>query len=130
MIIESQIREQLGRYLEGKSSFEQFEDWLVGNSYNMHKDSNQQAQNLVHDIDLVIYEYLDGNIMEDKLKSMLRSLLIQPRLVRVVVGRQPLREVDSVNASTLSVNHLKPAREAGGANASVANVKRLKPAYV
>lgn len=86
MIMESQIREQLGRYLEGESSFEQFEDWLVGNSYNMHKDSNQQAQNLVHDIDLVIYEYLDGNIMEDKLKGMLRSLLIQPRLVRVVVA--------------------------------------------
>lgn len=108
MIIESQIREQLERYLVGESSFEQFEDWLIDHSYNMHKDSDLQAQNLVHDIDLVIYEYLDGNLREDKLKNILQPF-VRPRPVRVILGNPVLRQVDYVYASTASVNRLKPA---------------------
>jgi hypothetical protein len=77
MVNESQIRERVASYLIGEQEFEMFHDWLMEQSHNMHQDSSQDAQELVGDIDLHIYEYLDGNIDEERLKSALRPFVEQ-----------------------------------------------------
>jgi hypothetical protein len=74
MITESQIREQLAMYLDGSVSFEEFEDWFIDQSWDSHLDSSQSAQDLVSDISLLIYEYLDERIEESGLKEGLRSI--------------------------------------------------------
>ena len=75
MLNESQIREQLADYLAGELSYHDFEDWLIQASWNMHQDSSQDAQELVSDISLLIYEYLDGHIDEEKLRVALRPFV-------------------------------------------------------
>ena len=75
MLDESQIREHLADYLGGELSYHEFEDWLIQDSWNMHQDSPEDAQDLVSDINLLIYEYLDGHIDEEKLKAALRPFV-------------------------------------------------------
>ena len=75
MLNESQIRERLADYLAGELSYHDFEDWLIQASWNMHHDSSQDAQDLVSDINLLIYEYLDEHIGEEKLRAALRPFV-------------------------------------------------------
>jgi hypothetical protein len=106
MINESQIREQLGSYITEEQSFEDFEDWLIKQSHNMHLDSSQDAQDLVEDLDLIIYEYLNGNINEERLKSALRPFVEQYEVqisfqgasVRPSVVRRPKDRSKAINA--------------------------------
>jgi hypothetical protein len=71
MITINEIRNQLASYLVGETPFEPFEDWLITNSWNMHLDSSQDAQELIHEINASIYEYLDGYIDEARLERQL-----------------------------------------------------------
>ena len=75
MLNESQIREQLADYLADELSYQEFEDWLIQSSWNMHQDSSRDTQELVSDINLLIYEYLDGHIDEEKLRVALRPFV-------------------------------------------------------
>lgn len=70
MIHENDIRAQI---LE-LQSLDEFEDWLVQRSWNMHLDSESRAQNLVGKIELALAEYHDGHISEPALRQRLRSL--------------------------------------------------------
>src|SRR6266404_1862711 len=72
MITINEIRNQLASYLAGETPFEPFEDWLITHSWNMHLDSTKKAQELVHEINASIYEYLDGYIDEARLETELR----------------------------------------------------------
>lgn len=71
MISVNQIRDRLASYVANEIPFEQFEDWLLGHSWNLHRDSSEAAQKLVHEIKSAIYEYLDGDIEEPDLKLLL-----------------------------------------------------------
>jgi hypothetical protein len=71
MINESEIEVRLACYVASLIPFRQFQDWLIAVSFNMHKESSLVAQNLIHDIDLDIYEYLDGYLNENELKAKL-----------------------------------------------------------
>ena len=71
MINESIVESYLAAYVASLIPFRQFQDWLIDYSHNMHKDSPIAAQGLVHDIDLNIYEYLDGYLNENELKAKL-----------------------------------------------------------
>lgn len=75
MITEAQIREHLANYLAGSESLDSFEDWLVEQSWNMHRDSSEGAQDLVNQIELRLSEHSDGNLSEDKLKRELHQFL-------------------------------------------------------
>jgi hypothetical protein len=77
MIYVIEIKQRLFDYLTGKHSFEQFEDWLIKHSWDMHKDSSKTAQDLVIDIQGVIYEYLDGYLDEPELKTKLKPLSVR-----------------------------------------------------
>ena len=73
MIAENQIRERLIRYLRGETSLDQFEDWLVQRSWNMHRDSDEAAQKLAAAIDLRLAEHSSGHLDESALRDELRA---------------------------------------------------------
>jgi len=54
MVNENDIRAKLLNL----NDLDEFEDWLVQNSWNMHHDSSQAAQKLVGEIELLLLSYL------------------------------------------------------------------------
>ena len=75
MIAESKIREKLGRFLSNEMSLDRFEDWLVEQSWNMHKDSSEAAQKLASAIELRLAEYSGGHLDEAALRDELRGFV-------------------------------------------------------
>jgi hypothetical protein len=75
MITESQIRERLLAYLTRSSSLNEFEDWLVAASWNMHRDSDAAAQSLVGAIELRLAEYSNDHLDDDALERELKGLI-------------------------------------------------------
>lgn len=74
MIQENEIRAQLQNYLSRHSSLDQFEDWFVQGSWNMHKDSSVDAQRLVGRIERLLGEYSSDHLNEDQLRERLQPL--------------------------------------------------------
>src|SRR5690242_16649847 len=75
MIVESEVRQKLADFLGDRVSLQDFEDWLVSNSWNMHRDSSASAQNLVSDIELLLSEYSSEHRVYDELQNELSRLL-------------------------------------------------------
>lgn len=80
MITESQIRERLFSYLTRNITLNDFEDWLVAQSWNMHLDSDDAAQQLVGAIELRLAEYSDHHLNDASLERELAGL-IAPSIV-------------------------------------------------
>jgi hypothetical protein len=74
MIDVGSIREQLFRYLAREITLNDFEDWIVGKSWNMHQDSPDDAQRLVGAIELRFGEYSDGHLTDEGLERELVGL--------------------------------------------------------
>ena len=75
MISEYQICRQIKRLLANKFSLDDFEDWLVQSSWNMHLDSDSKAQDLVWKIELSLAEYSSDYLDEAELLAELRNLV-------------------------------------------------------
>ena len=86
MIIETDVRQQMLAVLERRLPLADFEDWLVGNSWNMHKDSAPAAQALVSTVELALAEYSNKHLSEDELRAKLSSALRQILVDHWVVG--------------------------------------------
>lgn len=75
MIEQFQIREKISRYLRDEISLDQFEDWLVQRSWNMHRDSDEGAQKLASAVELRLAEHSSGHLDEPALRNELLSLV-------------------------------------------------------
>ena len=75
MITESQVQAKLGSLLVGTIDLEQFHEWLVAHSYDMHLDSSPEARRLVNSVYGPVHEYGDGLISEQELMTELVDLL-------------------------------------------------------
>ncbi len=75
MINESEIRDRWFEHLQRRLTLDQFEDWLVQHSWNMHRDSDDAAQRLVHRIELRFAEYTAGHLAAEGLERELNGLL-------------------------------------------------------
>src|SRR2546426_7914376 len=75
MIAENQIREKLARYLRGEISLDHLEDWVVEQSWNMHRDSDDAAQQLAAAIELRLAEHSSGHLDEASLRNEFLSLI-------------------------------------------------------
>lgn len=69
MIMQSEVRDQLIRYLQRELPLAQFEGWLTQRSWNMHLDSADEVQDLVANIELSLFEHSGGYLSEDELRS-------------------------------------------------------------
>ena len=100
MIAQSQIREEISHYLDGKISLDHFEDWLVQQSWNMHLDSDKDAQKLVAAIELRLGEYSSGHLTRDELRTEL-TLYVTRFTERIEFGAAPVlyQHIESRNVS-------------------------------
>jgi hypothetical protein len=99
MITETQIRDQLFSYLIRQITLNDFEDWLVQQSWNMHQDSDDAAQRLVGAIELRLAEYSDDHLTDDALERELKGL-IAPSVFVLFENARPIQPV--VTGSTAS----------------------------
>jgi len=72
---ESEIREQLARYLAGQSTLNEFQDWFVPRSWNFHKNADPSLQRLVSSVELAIAEFTNGDWSSQELRGILNLLL-------------------------------------------------------
>ncbi|MDO8434966.1 MAG: hypothetical protein Q7S58_21415 [Candidatus Binatus sp.] len=98
MITESQIRERLLAYLVRDITLNDFEDWLVSQSWDMHLDSDDAAQSLVGAIELRLAEYSDDHLDDDALERELKGLIASP--IKVLIEHAPLTEPVVTTASS------------------------------
>jgi hypothetical protein len=103
MITESQIREQLFYYLTRRISLNDFEDWLVSHSWNMHRDSDDAARSLVGAIELRLAEYSDDHLDDDALERELKGLIASPVRARVEQSRPTSPTVDTAFKGSVQV---------------------------
>jgi hypothetical protein len=71
------IRDKLASYLVGELSLEDFEDWFVPESWNVAQTNDQNATNLVYEIELWLAEYSNGHWSEDELKDHLKLIVFR-----------------------------------------------------
>ena len=86
MITELEIRKELSWFLSNQIPLDDFEDWLVSKSWNMHVDSLGAAQKLVSEIELCLSEYSRGHLDFGELR---RELL--PYVTNINVAHPLLR---------------------------------------
>jgi hypothetical protein len=75
MIREGEVRAKLEELLSDELGLEDFEDWLVQRSWNMHLDSSAVAQDLVSAIELALAEHSSGHLSDEQLREDLSSCL-------------------------------------------------------
>lgn len=75
MIEESEVRKRLLAFLRDDLSLDDFEDWLVVSSWDMHLDSESGAQELVWAIELALSEHSSKHLSYDGLKQEFGNLL-------------------------------------------------------
>jgi len=102
-----ELREQIAKLLSGDLSLDEFEDWFAQRSWNMHKDSEIDAQRLAYAVELRLAEHDSGHLPEAELQRELRQLLESP--IRLSIGG-PAPLVDIGTASTITGN-LSPSSE-------------------
>ncbi len=112
MITEAQIRDRLFAYLSRDISLNEFEDWLVQQSWNMHQDSAEAAQQLVGAIELRLAEYSNEHLTDEGLERELRGLLAPALTVWIGNARPTEPVVIGATASESRVVSVPLARAA------------------
>lgn len=74
-MIDSEIRENLSRYLEGAISLREFEDWFLPGTWNIHRLGDQSAQNLAYGIGLLLAEFSNRDWTENELRQQLKAYI-------------------------------------------------------
>ena len=96
MVSESEIRDRLAVQLRGDLSLDDFEDWLVSQSWNMHQWASQADQRLAFAIELRLAEHDAGHLSDEDLARELRQLLQIP-------PAQPIITVSSASATVFNM---------------------------
>ena len=71
----SEMRSRLGRYLNGKSSLQQFREWFDVETWGLAGEADSPARQLGGQIELCIAEFTSGHRTEEDLRAHLQSLL-------------------------------------------------------
>jgi len=97
---EIEIRQQLARYLNGKLTLNEFQDWFVPHSWNFHQSPSLALQKLVATIELAIAEFTNGDWTARELRDHFNSLLTTYEVDLNPFGaKQPSKLVTESNSS-------------------------------
>jgi len=97
MLAYTDLRNELVRLLAEEVSLDNFEDWFVQRSWNIHKDSDLRAQRLAYAIELRLAEHDNERLSEGELRKELLHLS-RP----IYLSTTP--ESESGTATTLTIN--------------------------
>jgi hypothetical protein len=74
MVIAPEIRSRLADWLAGRQSLDEFEDWFVAATWDVHKSGDSEAEALTDEIELRLSEYTDGVLSPEDLRRELSAL--------------------------------------------------------
>ncbi|MBI4494753.1 MAG: hypothetical protein HY690_18410 [Chloroflexi bacterium] len=74
-LVDSEIREQLARYLADETSLHDFEEWLVAHTWNLHQIADPLVRDLVAEIELRLAEFSNGDWTDAELRDLLKPLV-------------------------------------------------------
>ena len=90
MLAYGQLRDQIIQMLSDKISLDDFEDWFVQNSWNVHQDSNLLAQRLAYAVELRLAELsgdrLSRGEFENELRQMVNSYPVKQEERNIIVS--------------------------------------------
>ena len=69
------IRTQLGRYLNGKSSLQQFRQWFDVETWGVAAGEASPVRQIAGEIELRLAEFTSGHLSESQLRAMLQNFL-------------------------------------------------------
>lgn len=72
--LELDLRDRLGRYLDGRASLDEFKDWLIGATWDIDVGDDPAAVALTYEIKLALAEHSSGYMAEDELRRELEAL--------------------------------------------------------
>jgi hypothetical protein len=75
MVSSSQIRAGLSLFLDGVISLDEFEDWFVQNTWNIHLSGSVDAESLTFAVEESLAEFSSHHIDEPKLRGELARVL-------------------------------------------------------
>ncbi len=110
MIQALEVRQKLRAFLSHQLSLDDFEDWLVGHSWNMHVDSSAEVNDLVSAIELALSEHSSQHLDESELRSKLFKVLGEI-VVQVTIAND--RVTVTLARRVVTANSAGPPRVAG-----------------
>jgi hypothetical protein len=82
MIKASDIRSSIGEFLGGDRNFDEFENWLIGHTWNIHKFGDVESQVLAYSVELRIAEFnadaLSLSELRLELQNIANTFLLNP----------------------------------------------------
>ena len=84
MISSSQIRGQLAKFLDDQVSLEDFENWFVRNTWDIHLTGSVAAETITFAIEESLSEFSSRHISEMELRQELRQLIQRDNKVLTV----------------------------------------------
>jgi hypothetical protein len=75
MVSSSQIKERIVQFLDGHMDLENFENWFIQNTWNIHLSGSTAAESLTFAVEESLSEYSSKNISEQQLCEELRQIL-------------------------------------------------------
>lgn len=75
MLAYAELRNQLIRFLSDDLSLDDFEDWFVQNSWNVHQGPDLIAQRLSYAVELRLAEHDNGHLPDADFQRELRQLV-------------------------------------------------------
>ncbi len=108
MVSASQIRNELAISLAGILPLDEFEDWLVQNTWNIRNTGSKAAEVLTFAIEELLSEYTSAHISEDKLREELELVLhAETKSAEIVISPQRIWRAEpllSFRASVASIS--------------------------
>lgn len=97
MLSANDVLAHLADYVLGNANLDEFEDWLVSNSWNVHQASSENVQRLVFEIESRLSEHSGGYVEEDVLRRALARLA--NRIDLNIGDSQPILHVSTAGSS-------------------------------
>lgn len=76
MLLIDSVRAHIQQFLDGAESLDDFEDWLVGASWNIHKIADHELRRFVGSVELRLAEHSEGHMESDALKQELQAMFL------------------------------------------------------
>ena len=114
MSVSMKIREELGKYLSGEISLQEFQDWFVPETWDIHKSGDQEGIELAREVELRLAEYTNGHRTESELKQMFSRFALVKLVPDPVFTSNVSAEINRFYAAIFSIP-TEPILQAGNA---------------
>ena len=85
-----QIREQMAEFINKRLSLQEFEEWLVRNTWNVHSFESQAAEDLAADVEELLARYSSAHLSLSDIRENFATLLHANNVVIDYVEAWPI----------------------------------------